>query len=118
MQPDETLAALLEYVEVDSSPQTVEQLLSQGDQDLPELPGATGDPALVRYPQDNSEDPKDTIGRWKRRGGDSREDLYWDPFGEVLERVRLHEVGLVQTDRRQQRSSPTHLTLLLLFVCE
>ena len=92
MQPDETLAALLEYVEVDSSPQTVEQLLSQGDQDLPELPGATGDPALVDTHRTIA-DPKDTIGRWRKDGGDSREDLYWDAFGKVLEEFGYTKSG-------------------------
>ena len=91
-RPNETLTALLEYVEVDSSPQTVERLLSLGAQDLPELPGATGDPAVVEAHRTIA-DPKDTIGRWRMDGGDAREDLYWDAFGEVLEEFGYSKSG-------------------------
>jgi sulfotransferase family protein len=92
MRPNETLATLLEYVEVDSSPQTVEELLSQASRDLPDLPGATGDPALVETHR-TIPDPQDTIGRWRHNGGDSREDLYWDAFGEVLEEFGYTKSG-------------------------
>jgi hypothetical protein len=91
-RPKETLAALLDYIEVDCSPRLVEHLLSQGADDLPELPGATSDPHLVQTHR-TIPDPKETIGRWKRDGGSSREDLYWDAFGEVLEEFGYTKSG-------------------------
>ena len=83
-RPAETLTALLDYVEIDSSQQTVERVLSQAAQDLPQLPGSTADPDLVETHRTIA-DPKDTIGRWRLNGGDARENIYWDAFGEVLE---------------------------------
>ena len=50
----------------------------------PQLPGSTADPDLVETHRTIA-DPKDTIGRWRLNGGDARENIYWDAFGEVLE---------------------------------
>jgi hypothetical protein len=91
-RPNETLTALLEYVGVDSSPQVVEHLLKQGAEDAPELPGATADRGLVETHRTIA-DPKETIGRWRQDGGDSREDLYWEAFGEVLEEFGYTKTG-------------------------
>jgi hypothetical protein len=91
-RPSETLAALLEYVEVDSSSRMVEQLLSQGAQDALDLPGATADRSLVEAHRTIA-DPKQTIGRWRQDGGDSREDLYWEAFGDVLQEFGYKKSG-------------------------
>jgi hypothetical protein len=61
----------------------VEQLLSQGAEDLPELPGATTDPYLVEIHR-TIPDPKDTIGRWRLEGDESSEEFYWTAIGEAL----------------------------------
>jgi hypothetical protein len=92
MRPAETLTALLEHVGVESSPQVVENLLRQGAEDTPELPGATADPGLVDTHR-TIQDPKATIGRWRQDGGDAREDHYWDAFGEVLEEFGYTKSG-------------------------
>jgi hypothetical protein len=91
-RPHETLAALLDYVEVDSSTQVVEELLSQGEEDSPTLAGATADNQMVDAHR-TIPNAADTIGRWKQNGGESNEDLYWDAFGEPLEEFGYTKSG-------------------------
>jgi hypothetical protein len=91
-RPHETLAALLDYVGVDASQPVVEELLRQGAEDSPELPGATADEQMVESHRTIA-DPADTIGRWRQNGGESNEDLYWDAFGEPLEEFGYTKSG-------------------------
>jgi sulfotransferase family protein len=92
LQPIATLTALLDYLELDPSPQLVSQLLSQVEEDVPDLPGAITDPYLVEIHR-TFPDSKDTIGRWRQESGDSRKDLYWDAFGEALEEFGYTKSG-------------------------
>jgi hypothetical protein len=91
-RPHETLAALLDYVEVDSSPEVVEELLSQGAEDSPALVGATADHQMVEAHR-TIPNAADTIGRWRQNEGESHEDLYWDAFGEPLEEFGYTKSG-------------------------
>ena len=91
-RPHKTLAALLDYVEVDSSTHVVEELLSQGEEDSPTLAGATADNQMVDAHR-TIPNAADTIGRWKQNGGESNEDLYWDAFGEPLEEFGYTKSG-------------------------
>jgi hypothetical protein len=92
LRPAQTLAAMLEYLELDNSPQLVDRLLSKGAEDLPELPGATTDPYLVEIHR-TIPDPKDTIGRWRQEGDDSSEDFYWSAIGEALKEFGYTKSG-------------------------
>ena len=91
-RPRETLAGLLDYVGVEASQRVVEELLRQGAEDSPKLPGATADEQMVESHRTIS-DPADTIGRWRQDGGESNEDLYWDAFGEPLEEFGYTKSG-------------------------
>lgn len=67
-RPVETLAGLLSYLDVDAAPATVERLLALASQDVPDLPGSSFDPELVRRHR-GSGSPQDSIGRWRDRDG-------------------------------------------------
>jgi hypothetical protein len=84
LQPVETMTRLLEYLELDHSPELVKAMLDQASEEVAELPGAVTDPYLVEIHRTIT-DPKETIGRWKRESDDSRADLYWDVLGDSLE---------------------------------
>jgi hypothetical protein len=91
-RPHETLAALLDYADLDSSPAVVEELLSQGAEDSPPLAGATADRQMVEAHR-TIPNAADTIGRWRQNGGESHEDVYWDAFGEPLEEFGYSKSG-------------------------
>jgi sulfotransferase family protein len=93
LRPGETITGLLDYLELDHSPQLVEQMLRLASEDVPQLPGTSADPRVVELHRTNS-DPKDTIGRWRRESGDSRDALYWEAFGEELEEFGYSRSGL------------------------
>lgn len=99
LQPADTLAALLSYLELESSPQLIERLLSQGAEDGLELAGSTSDPSLVERHRTIAE-PRETIGRWRSDGGESREDFYWDAIGEVLEEFGYTKSGTLEYGTR------------------
>jgi hypothetical protein len=64
-RPQETLTALLSYLEVDARPGTVDEVLRLAAQDVPDLPGTTFDPVLVG--EHRAGTPADSIGRWRER---------------------------------------------------
>jgi hypothetical protein len=84
LQPAETLTAMLEYLEVDSSPATVQEVLARGAEPVLQLPGASYEPSEVQVHRTVA-DPKATIGRWRREGDDSVQTLANEVFGDVLE---------------------------------
>jgi hypothetical protein len=83
-RPVETLTSLLEYLEIDASQPTVDMLLERSAEEVPELPGTSKDPFLVRVHR-TSPDPKASIGRWQRESDEPLQELYWEVFGDALE---------------------------------
>jgi hypothetical protein len=80
--PRETLAALLAYLDLDASRETVDRVLELAAQDVPDLPGTTFEPARVEaHRTDRS--PLGSIGRWRERDDAFREVLD-DALGDAL----------------------------------
>jgi hypothetical protein len=92
LRPVETLTGLLTYLELESSPQLVEQMRRQAAEEVAELPGATTDPYLVEIHRTIA-DPNETIGRWKRESDALREGLLWNALGESLEEFGYSKTG-------------------------
>jgi hypothetical protein len=83
LEPEETVRALLEYLEVDSSPPTVKAVLEKGAEQVLRMPGASHEPTQVQEHRTVS-DPKATIGRWRRESDDDFRALSQEIFGEAL----------------------------------
>jgi hypothetical protein len=73
LRPQETLSALLEYLELERSPQTVDRILRDS---------ATETDEVRRHR--TSRDPRESIGRWRREGSDSFRAFCNEAFGELL----------------------------------
>ncbi len=73
LRPQETLSALLEYLELERSPQTVDRILRDSATETDE----------VRSHR-TSRDPRESIGRWRREGSDSFRAFCSEAFGELL----------------------------------
>jgi hypothetical protein len=84
LQPEETLTALLAYLEVDDAPGTVQQVLRIGSEEVLRLAGASYEPSELRAHRTIA-DPKASIGRWRREGDDALRELSAEVFGEALE---------------------------------
>jgi sulfotransferase family protein len=82
--PAETLAALFDYLEVDASAARVGDVIAQSSNEELALPGASQEPAEVGAHRAVL-DPKDTIGRWSRDGGDVFKAIAQETFADVLE---------------------------------
>jgi hypothetical protein len=82
-KPDQTLAGLLEYLELDALPTTIEQMLRAGADPTPALIGSSYDPALVAEHR-TTQDLKESIGRWRRESDEAVRDLCDDVFADVL----------------------------------
>jgi hypothetical protein len=84
LQPKETLTAMLEYLELDSTPATVDQVLAFGSEEILRLPGAAQEVSEVRGHRTVA-DPRASIGRWRADTDASFRDLSQEVFGEALE---------------------------------
>jgi hypothetical protein len=84
LQPKETLTALLEYLELDSSPETVQGVLAVGSEEILRLPGAAHEPTEVRTHRTVA-DPRTTIGRWRAEWDAPLRELSQETFREALE---------------------------------
>ena len=94
-QPEETLAALLRYLEVEPSSETVARMLELGAEDAPILPGTSITPeSLVREHRTTS-DLKSSIGRWRREPDPDIRDLCEEVFGDVLSDFGYADSGYV-----------------------
>jgi hypothetical protein len=81
--PQETLAGLLEYLELDASPHSIDQMLEAGEQPVSSLPGSSFDETIVSGHR-TSNDLRESIGRWKREGDEAFQELSEEVFGEPL----------------------------------
>jgi hypothetical protein len=83
LQPRETLTALLEYLELDSSPETTQEVLAAGSAEILRLPGAAYEATEVRSHRTVA-DPRTTIGRWRSDSDESFKELSQEVFREAL----------------------------------
>jgi hypothetical protein len=65
-RPHETVSGLLSYLEVDGSADVVDRLVELASQDVPDLPGTTFDPEVVRGHR-SPRSLEASIGRWRER---------------------------------------------------
>jgi hypothetical protein len=82
LDPAASLTSMLEYLELDASPATVEAVLAHGAEDVLRLPGSSHEPTEVQAHR-TVRDPRETIGRWRREDG-SVTALADEVFGEAL----------------------------------
>jgi hypothetical protein len=83
LQSRETVASMLDYLEVDASPAAIDEMLARASEDVLSLPGSSHEPAEVGMHRTIS-DPTATIGRWRREGDDAFTQLAQEAFGDVL----------------------------------
>ena len=84
LRPLDTAREMLEYLELDASPSSVERLLNNG----------SGDSAELRYHRTSTK-AEQSIGRWRSEGDQRFRDLCNEVFGEILEDFGYSEVGYV-----------------------
>jgi Sulfotransferase family len=84
LQPVETLTAMLEYLEVDSSASAVQEVLARGAEQVLQLPGVSYEASEIQTHRTVA-DPRATIGRWRRESDESFRELAHEVFGEALE---------------------------------
>jgi hypothetical protein len=83
LRPTETLTALLEYLEIGSARETVQEVLTVGSEEVLRLPGSSHEASELRAHRTVAE-PRATIGRWRREGDPALRDLSGEVFGEAL----------------------------------
>jgi hypothetical protein len=83
MEPAATVSAMLEYLEVDAAPETVQEVLARGSEDVLRLPGASYEASELRAHRTLT-DPKKTMGRWRRESDDSFREVSHEVFAEPL----------------------------------
>jgi sulfotransferase family protein len=93
-QPEETLTGVLDYLELDSSPETVRSMLGLGAEPAPALIGASQDPGMVDAHR-TTEDLKESIGRWRRERDPLVRALCEEVFSDVLDDFGYAESGYV-----------------------
>jgi hypothetical protein len=92
-RPAETLADLLSFLGVDAAPATVDTVLALASQDVPDLPGSSFDPELVRRHR-GSRSPQDSLERWRERD---------DAFRAVLDEALGEALGAFGYEREAAR---------------
>jgi hypothetical protein len=83
LQPIETFTALLEYLQVDASPETVREVLETGSEQILRLPGASFERAEVLAHR-TVPDPRATIGRWRQESDNDAGALADEVFADAL----------------------------------
>jgi hypothetical protein len=83
LEPSETLTSMLDYLELDSSPGTVNEVLARGSEEVLTLPGFSYEASEIAAHRTLS-DPKATVGRWRSEGDGSLPALAEEVFGEAL----------------------------------
>jgi hypothetical protein len=83
LEPNETLTSMLDYLELDSSPGTVNEVLARGSEEVLTLPGFSYEASEIAAHR-TLPDPKATIGRWRSDGDGSLRALAEEVFGEAL----------------------------------
>jgi sulfotransferase family protein len=82
-QPVETLTGMLQYLELDASPETMQEVLAKGSEQVLDLPGSGYELAEIQAHRTIS-DPRETIGRWHRDGGAPFQALVNEVLGDAL----------------------------------
>ena len=75
--------AMLEYLELDSSPETVGDVLAHGSEEVLSLPGFSYEASEIASHR-TVPDPNATIGRWQSEGDESLRALAEEVFGDAL----------------------------------
>jgi hypothetical protein len=83
-RPLETARGMLEYLELDASPASVERLLASGD----------GDPDVISHHR-TTQRAEESIGRWQREGDERFRELCNEAFGDILGDFGYSEAGFV-----------------------
>jgi hypothetical protein len=83
LKPAETLTAILEYLELDASPETVSEVLETGSEQILRLPGASFEAVEIQTHR-TVQDPRASIGRWQRESDGDFRTLSEEVFGEAL----------------------------------
>jgi Sulfotransferase family len=84
LDPRRTVTGMLEYLELDASPDTVQELLSVGSEEVLRLPGAAYEVSEIRAHR-TIPDPKATIGRWRADADNEFRELSDELFREALD---------------------------------
>jgi hypothetical protein len=74
---------MLEYLELDSSPETVGEVLARGSEKVLALPGFSYEASAVASHR-TMPDLNATVGRWQSEGDESLRALAEEVFGEAL----------------------------------
>jgi hypothetical protein len=83
-RPAEVMGAVFEYLQVDSSPATLESVLTHGSEEVLSLPGMSFEPTEVAAHR-SMPDPNATIGRWQQEDGVVAalgDEVFAEPLGE------------------------------------
>ena len=83
LDPEGTFRRLLDYLELDSSPETLGSVLEHGSEEILRLPGSGQEASEVRAHRTVS-DPRASIGRWREGGDDHFAELSQEVFGAAL----------------------------------
>ncbi len=99
-EPARVVADLLEYLEVEASQQTVENVLALAAEPAPDLPGTSKDASELDAHR-TAPDLGSSIGRWRREPDEAFRELLTDVFREPL-----LEFGYELADEPAARPSP------------
>jgi hypothetical protein len=83
LSPAETVSGMLEYLDLDASPDTVQGVLAKGSEQILRLPGSGYEESEVQAHRTLS-DPRATIGRWRSESDESQRRLAQEVFGDAL----------------------------------
>jgi hypothetical protein len=83
LRPRETVTGMLEYLEIDSSPETVDELIARGAERVLALPGYSYEPSQIEAHRTVT-DLEATIGRWRTEGDESLRALAGEVFADPL----------------------------------
>jgi hypothetical protein len=84
LDPQQTVRSLLEYLEIDSSPETVHAVLEHGSEPVLSLPGSGYEAAEVEVHR-TAPDLRQSVGRWRQEADTGFRELSQEVFGEALE---------------------------------
>jgi hypothetical protein len=82
-EPREALTSMLEYLGLDSSSETIGEVVAHGSEEILTLPGFSYEASEIAAHR-TLPDPKATIGRWEGEGDESFRALADEVFGEAL----------------------------------
>jgi hypothetical protein len=83
LDPEQTVAAMLEYLGVDVSPATLQHVLKHASEEVLTLPGSGFEQSEIRVHRTVSE-PRASIGRWRNETDAAFHELSEEVFGEAL----------------------------------